>query len=198
MKKILLGSNNKKKLHELEKLLAKSDYNIVTAKDLGITLPDVVEDGSTYEENAAKKALAFNKFSGLPAIADDSGLEVDALDGEPGIYSGRWSGENGENQSRENNKKLLTLLQGVPFEKRTAKFVCVIVLAVDGEVKITTRGECPGVIIEELRGQGGFGYDPLFFLPKYDKTFAELTEVKSKISHRAIALKKFEQKLSSL
>lgn len=198
MKKILLGSGNKKKLHELQNLLAESDYNIVTAKDLGITLPEVVEDGSTYEENAAKKARAFSKFSGLPAIADDSGLEVDALDGQPGIYSGRWSGDHGENQSRENNKKLLTLLKDVPLEKRTAKFVCVIVLAVDDNVKITARGECQGMIIDDLRGEGGFGYDPLFFLPEYEKTFAELTEVKSKISHRARALQKFEKMLVSI
>ncbi|WP_372370592.1 RdgB/HAM1 family non-canonical purine NTP pyrophosphatase [Candidatus Uabimicrobium sp. HlEnr_7] len=196
MDKILLGSGNKKKLYELQNLLQKTSYNIITAKELDIILPEVIEDGNTYEENAAKKAIAFSQFSGLPSIADDSGLEVDALGGEPGIYSGRWSGEHGENQSRENNKKLLEQMQKVPQEKRTARFVCVIVMAINEKAVITVRGECPGTILSDFRGIGGFGYDPLFFVPEYNKTFAELGEIKNTISHRAQALKKFEKILA--
>ena len=198
MKKILLGSSNKKKLKELQNLLTDTPFDIVTAKDMNITLPDVIEDGSTYEENAAKKAIAFSKFSGLPAIADDSGLEVDALNGQPGLYSARWSGEHGERQTEANNHKLLTELSGVSKEQRTAKFVCVIVMAIADEVTITTRGECPGLIIEQLQGEGGFGYDPLFLIPQYNKTFAQLGDIKKTISHRAIALQRFREALQKM
>ena len=160
-------------------LLPMEDFN----------LPPIEEEGETFEENASKKALTVSSLTGLPAIADDSGLVIEALGGEPGVRSARFAGENASDADRI--AKLLSLLEGVPFEGRKAKFVCVIALAnPEGEVKLF-KGECQGYISTEPRGEEGFGYDPVFIVPRYGRTFAELgLEVKNRISHRAKALEK--------
>jgi XTP/dITP diphosphohydrolase len=158
--------------------------------------PTVVEDGATYEENALKKARALAGFSGLPALADDSGLEVDALGGAPGIYSARYSGEDADDA--RNNRKLLNELAGLPEQRRGARFVCALALyGPQGEWLF--RAECPGRIGYEPRGANGFGYDPLFFYQPLGRTFGELDrETKSRVSHRGLALQKLKAALPTL
>lgn len=184
--KLVLATNNKGKLREMSEILAPHGIEVVSLdefKDIG----DIEEDGDTFRENAIKKAAVTCEQTGLMALADDSGLEVDFLDGAPGVHSARFAGE--EKDDDANNKKLLELLAGVPEERRTARFRCVIAVAVPGGWVYTAEGTCEGVIAGELRGDGGFGYDPLFYLPEYGKTFGELEpETKNKISHRARAL----------
>lgn len=148
---------------------------------------DIKEDGETFKANAIKKATVTADLAGLTALADDSGLEVDYLNGAPGVFSARFAGE--ERNDFANNKKLLRLLTGVPPEKRTARFQCVIAIARPGGPVYTVQGTCEGVIAGEPRGEGGFGYDPLFYLPEYGKTFAEIDlALKNRISHRGRAL----------
>ncbi len=192
MLKIVLATKNRGKIEEIRSILKDSDIK----GDIEISslldypgIPEIGEDGATFSENARKKALTVAAYTGLTACADDSGLVVDALDGAPGIYSARFAGERASDS--ENIKKLLRLLRSIPYEKRTARFICVIALATpDGHVNLVD-GECPGMIATEERGASGFGYDPVFIVSAYGKTFAELgREVKNKISHRAIALGK--------
>ncbi len=183
---LLMASRNKGKLLELTRLLDEIPVDILT---LGAfpELPETTEDGQTFFENAAKKAQEAARGSGILTIADDSGLEVDALGGLPGIHSARFAGEPADDT--RNNKKLLKLLHDVPPEKRTARFVCVIAVATPGGEVYSAQGQCDGVILEEPRGCGGFGYDPLFYIPRLQKTFAELTvEEKNPLSHRGKAL----------
>ena len=187
MKELILASNNAHKVEEIKSIL--DDYKILTLKDIGY-YEDIIEDGTTFEENALIKARTIAKYSGKVAIADDSGLSVALLDGRPGVYSARYSKE----QTDEKNiEKVLSELNG---EKSEAKFVSVIALVRPDGSEITFRGECHGEIIFEKRGNNGFGYDTIFYVPSLEKTFAELTpEQKNSISHRKESLEKFSKYL---
>lgn len=187
MKELILASNNAHKVEEIKSIL--DDYKILTLKDIGY-YEDIIEDGTTFEENALIKARTIAKYSGKAAIADDSGLSVALLDGRPGVYSARYSKE----QTDEKNiEKVLSELNG---EKSEAKFVSVIALVRPDGSEVTFRGECHGGIIFEKRGNNGFGYDPIFYVPSLEKTFAELTpEQKNSISHRKESLEKFSKYL---
>ncbi len=182
--KILLATVNKGKVREYRSLLEGIPYEIVTPGDLGIAnVPE--ETGSTFAENAAIKAKEYAARSGIMTLADDSGLVVDALGGAPGIYSARYAGEHATDHDR--NNLLLKNLRGVPPGKRTARFVCVIAIASGERVRLFT-GECPGIIISEPKGTNGFGYDPIFFMPEFGRTMAEISdEEKNRASHRAKA-----------
>lgn len=189
MPKLVLASRNKGKIRELEALLAGLPWQVTSLLDYP-EVPEVEEDGATFRENAIKKALVVAKRLRLWTLADDSGLEVDFLNGAPGVYSARFAGIHGDD--RKNNEKLLKLMAGVPWEQRTARFRCVLAFASPAGRLWTTEGECPGIIGLEPREEGGFGYDPLFYLPERGKTMAELPEEeKNQISHRAIAMGKF-------
>ena len=187
MKELILASNNTHKVEEIKSIL--EDYSILTLKDINYT-EEIVEDGTTFEENALIKARTICKYSGKTAISDDSGLSVELLDGRPGVYSARYSKE----QTDEKNiEKVLLELNG---QKSKAKFVSVIALVKPDGTELTFRGECHGEIIFEKRGTNGFGYDPIFYVPSLNKTFAELSaEQKNSISHRKQSLEKFSQYL---
>ena len=194
MKTIICASGNKDKIKELGTILGQFDMSIVSKAEAGFGDVDPVEDGETYEANSMIKAKAIMELSGKPVIADDSGLEVDYLGGGPGVHSARYSGE--EHNYAKNNEKMLRELDGVPWEERGAKFVSVITMLFPNGKVIVARGECPGHIIEELRGENGFGFDPLFMPDGYDKTFAEMdAEFKNRISHRGNALRNLAEKL---
>jgi XTP/dITP diphosphohydrolase len=186
--KLLLATNNKGKVREYKSLLQGIPYEIVTPAEVGITT-DVEETGTSFEENARLKAVTMAGQSGLPALADDSGLEVDALGGGPGVHSHRFAGEGASDADRVD--LLLSKLKGMPEKECTAQFRCAIAVAKpDGTAEIFT-GICRGVIINEPRGNNGFGYDPVFLVPEFGKTMAELTlEEKNRISHRARAAAK--------
>ena len=190
--KIILASKNQDKIKEIGKILNRSKRMLVTCNDMDI--PEVEETGSTFVENAILKARSASLSTGLPAIADDSGIEVDYLDAKPGIKSARYSGENATNES--NNLKLLEALNGVSYKDRKACYRCVIVYMrfPDDPFPVITSGSWHGYITERLTGSNGFGYDPLFYLPEYDKTSAQISsDLKNKISHRAQALIKLEK-----
>jgi XTP/dITP diphosphohydrolase len=190
MSRLLIATNNQGKVKEIKAILGGFYDEIVSLKDAGIHL-EVVEDGDSFEANAVKKAREAAKVAGCDALADDSGLCVDALDGAPGIYSARYAGEDATDE--KNNEKLLTSLKGVP--DRTARFVSVVAL-VSGDNVTTACGEVRGVIAHKPSGNGGFGYDPLFFVPRLGQTFAEIpSEIKNSFSHRARALEALKQKL---
>ncbi|MHB9095779.1 MAG: RdgB/HAM1 family non-canonical purine NTP pyrophosphatase, partial [Eubacteriales bacterium] len=161
--KIVLATGNQGKVHELKAILSNLDVEVLSLKDFP-EIDEIVEDGSTFEENAVKKAKAVTDATNLIAVADDSGLEVDCLGGAPGIYSARFAGE-GKNDT-DNNLKLLSLLKETPDEKRTARFRCVIAICTPCGERFTAEGACEGMIGHEMRGDKGFGYDPLFFLPE--------------------------------
>lgn len=203
----ILATNNMKKLAEMQRILAPLGINVVTAKMLGITLPEVVEDGDTFEANAKIKAESACKITGLPAIADDSGLCVDYLDGYPGIYSARFAnieihgGECVDNErnadDEDNNNLLLKKLEGVEKEKRTAYYVCAICCIFPDGKEIIVRGECHGHIGFERDGNAGFGYDPLFIIN--GKSFGKYEgEEKDKISHRGKALRLLAKELEKI
>lgn len=184
---LLIASRNQKKKKELEDILAKLPLNIITLDELGITA-EVEEDGLTFMDNAIKKATLNAAWSGYTCLADDSGLEVDALDGQPGVYSARFAGEDADDS--KNNEKLLALLQGVSESKRTARFITVIAVSDPLGKVMTVRGSCEGHIITKPAGTGGFGYDPLFVPCGFTRTFAELSAAeKHAVSHRGKALK---------
>ncbi len=185
---IVLATRNEGKVRELQQLLLGTDFKITSMASFP-GVPEVVEDGDTFEANAIKKAQVVAATMGRTTLADDSGLVVDYLSGAPGVHSARFAGPGHDDTA--NNQKLLQLLSGVPQEKRTARFCCVVAIATpDGKVA-TTRGTCEGIIIEKLKGKNGFGYDPLFLIPRYGKTFAELdSATKNTISHRGQALQK--------
>lgn len=194
--KIVAATNNQNKLKEFFQILDKTGVNLVSLKQMNLDV-EVVEDGETFEENALKKAKEICKLCGEISLADDSGLEVDYLDGQPGVYSARFSGA--DSTPQKNNQKLLSLLQGVPKEKRTARFICVIAVAFPDGRTILSRGECEGIITDELLGEHGFGYDPLFFYPPYNKTFGQLSkEEKDSVSHRGRALEKIKEELAKI
>ncbi|MCC8016636.1 MAG: XTP/dITP diphosphatase [Clostridiales bacterium] len=188
----ILATNNMKKLAEMQRILSPLGINVKTAEMLGINLPEVEETGSTFEENAQLKAVSACKTANMPAIADDSGLCVDYLNGAPGIYSARFSGEHGNDE--KNNDLLLEKLSGVPEEKRTAHYVCAICCVFPSGNEIIVRGECRGSIGFERDGTEGFGYDPLFIVN--GKSFGRYSaDEKDKISHRGNALRKLKKEL---
>ncbi|TDT71884.1 non-canonical purine NTP pyrophosphatase (RdgB/HAM1 family) [Hypnocyclicus thermotrophus] len=191
MKKIFLATKNKKKIEEIKTILSNYNIEIISIND-GYDIPEVKEDGLTFMYNSQKKALEIAKYLNIITIADDSGLCVEALNGEPGVYSARYAGE--DTDDKKNNEKLIKNLKKI--DNRNAKFVCVVSIAKpDGTVKSYT-GEVIGEIIDIPRGTNGFGYDPHFYYEPFDKTFAELTkEEKSKISHRGNALKLLKKDL---
>ncbi len=183
---IVLATNNQDKIREIKNLLDDLPVTILTSDDF-LDFPDPEETGTTLEENAVLKAREISAFADLPALADDSGLEVDALGGAPGVYSSRYAGE--DVTYEDNNKKLLSELQGVPEEKRGARFRCVIAIAWDKETVETVDGAASGRITEDIIGYEGFGYDPVFYYPPKDKRFSEMTvDEKNQISHRGLAL----------
>ena len=193
--KIIIATHNKHKLEEMSRILSPMGYEVVTDLDLGIELSDVEENGETFLDNARIKAEAGCKESGLPCIADDSGLCVDALNGAPGVYSARYSGTHGDDDG--NNRKLLSELSGVPTEKRTAHFACAICVSFPDGSEVTATGKCEGYIGYEKKGTNGFGYDPLFMVG--DRSLAEMTaEEKDAISHRGNALKELQKILPAL
>lgn len=189
----LIATHNKKKLSELKDIFKKLNIIAKSPDELGIDIPDPEETGKTFEENAFIKAKSGFDATGLPTVADDSGLCVDVLNGAPGVYSARYSGEHGDDE--KNNDLLLKNLEGFPQEKRNAHYVCSICCVLDKNKKFTVRGEFYGRIGFERIGNGGFGYDPLFMVG--DKSVAEMTaEEKNKISHRGKALKAFSEELN--
>lgn len=188
----ILATNNMKKLAEMQRILSPLGIEVKTAKMLGLELPEVEEDGDTFEANAKIKAESACAMTGLPAIADDSGLCVDYLNGAPGIFSARFAGEHGNDE--KNNDLLLKKLEGVPTEQRTAYYVCAICCVFPDGQEITVRGECHGHIGFERDGNAGFGYDPLFIIE--GKSFGRYTaEDKDKISHRGNALRALASEL---
>ncbi|PYZ99118.1 non-canonical purine NTP pyrophosphatase [Alteribacter lacisalsi] len=192
MSEVLIATKNPGKVKEFEAFFAEKDIKVRSLLDLEEP-EDVIEDGETFEDNAVKKAEAIGKAAGLPVIADDSGLEVDALNGAPGVYSARYAGK--EKNDEANNLKLLREMEGVPPEKRTARFVCALAVYLPGNRSFVLRGTCEGLIAEERKGEHGFGYDPLFYVPSSEKMMAELTsEEKNTLSHRAKALQLLEEK----
>ncbi len=184
MLEILLATNNFGKVKEIKDILNSPKVKILTMKDFP-NLPKVEEDGKNYQENAFKKASKISKYTGKICLADDSGLEIDYLKGEPGIYSSRWG-----TNDKERIKKVLKLLENVPKNRRKAKFVCAAVLIFpDGKI-YKVKEECKGSITFNPKGEYGFGYDPIFLIPEYNKTFAELGDkIKNRISHRGKAMR---------
>ncbi len=192
--KVVLASKNKHKLVEISKITEKFGIELVLQSELGVDI-DVEETGSTFEENSFLKAEAVMKATGLPALADDSGIAVDALNGEPGVYSARY----GFDESLDDWGRVYLLLkntENVPDEKRQAQFVCVITMVTPEGQTIQARGEVHGFLTREPAGEGGFGYDPIFYYPPYGKTLAQVSpEDKNKVSHRANALRLFYEKM---
>ena len=207
MKTAILASQNKKKIKEIRDILIKYGMDVITRDDAGLPTDEIEETGTTFEENSLIKAegvmnmikadsALFEKYADSPVIADDSGLMVDVLGGAPGVYSARYAGEDGNFAA--NNAKLLAELDGVAEDKRGAHFTTVITMLFPSGEKIIAKGECHGRITTELRGSGGFGYDPLFVPDGYEESFAELgTDFKNTISHRARALAELESILES-
>lgn len=195
--KLVLATRNSGKVREISEMLeVHNEIELLSLQNYP-DAPDVVEDGVTYEENAIKKAAMLAEYTGHLTIADDSGLEVDALDGAPGVHSARYAGENASDQDRI--AKLLRALQGVPDDQRSARFICVVAIAEPLSESEIVRGVCEGHIIHTPRGEGGFGYDPVFVPIGYEKTFAELGDnIKNQISHRAKALDKAIKLLSKM
>ncbi len=187
MEKLIFATGNEHKMQEIRMILADCGYEILSMKEAGIEA-DIVEDGKTFEENATIKAEAIRKMTNCLVLADDSGLEVDYLDKAPGIYSARFMGE--DTSYKIKNQAIIDKLGGVPDEERTARFVCAIAAAFPDGTTVTRRGTIEGRIGYEERGENGFGYDPIFYLPEKGKTTAELSpEEKNSISHRGNALR---------
>ncbi|WP_241236207.1 XTP/dITP diphosphatase [Brevibacillus marinus] len=192
-KQIVLATRNQGKVREFHNLFAPLGWSAVSVAAFP-DVPEVVEDGDTFAANAIKKATTIAQHLGLPAVGDDSGLEVDALAGAPGVYSARFAGEHASDE--ENWRKLLDELQGVPLSRRTARFRCVLAYVEPGRPPIVASGVCEGVIAHEPAGEHGFGYDPVFFLPQRMCTMAQLApEEKNRISHRAAAMRSLVEKL---
>ncbi|MDO5150743.1 MAG: XTP/dITP diphosphatase [Oscillospiraceae bacterium] len=191
--KVILASNNKHKLEEIRKITAPLGYEVISQSEAGCNF-DVEETGTTFEENAVLKAKAVYEKMKMPVISDDSGLEVDYLNGAPGVYSHRYAGENATDADR--CAKLLSELSGVEKEKRTARFVCVICFIDENGTETVIRGTCEGYIGTEPLGENGFGYDPVFMYG--DRSFAEISaEEKNSVSHRADALRKFSETITN-
>lgn len=189
--RLIFATGNQDKMREIREILGDKDYEILSMKEAGIDL-DIVEDGSTFEENAMIKAKAVMEATGALTLADDSGLEIDAFGGGPGIYSARYLGT--DTSYIEKNKVILEKLKDIPEEKRTARFVCAIAAAFPNGQTLTTRGIMEGIIGYEAKGENGFGYDPIFYLPQLEKYSAELSrDEKNSLSHRGEALRKMKE-----
>ena len=187
MEKILIATSNQGKAKEYRQIFESRGLKVYTLLDLK-EVPEIIENGTTFEENARIKAQTLTDLLGISVLADDSGLVVDALDGAPGIYSARYAKDHDD---QANNTKLLTNLKNVTYEKRTAHFHCSIVVTFPDKKPLAVSGDAYGYILEEPKGTGGFGYDPLFYYPQLNKTFGELSaEEKNKISHRGLAVQK--------
>ncbi len=187
MKKLIVATKNKGKLKEIKEIFSALPFEVISMAEAGIDI-DIEEDGNTFEENALKKARALSAASGAVVVGDDSGLEVDYLNGAPGIYSARFAGEGASDEDR--NNKLLGLLEGVPPEKRSARFVCAAAAAFPDGTDFVVKGTCEGFIGYNPEGVNGFGYDPIFYLPDYRMTIAQLSsEEKNGISHRGKAFR---------
>ncbi len=188
---LLIATRNKKKLKEIKELLSDLPIKITSLFDCP-DCPEIIEDGRTFYDNAVKKAVTIAQHTGKLVMGEDSGLEVKALSNRPGVYSARFSGTGATDE--KNNAKLLAELKDVPRSKRQARYHCFVALADQNGVIDVVDGKCSGIIAKDLRGTNGFGYDPLFLIPRYNKTFGELdSSIKAKISHRARALKKFRK-----
>jgi XTP/dITP diphosphohydrolase len=193
VKEIVVATKNHGKVAEIAAVIAELPTRVMSLAECG-DIPEAVEDGKTFWENAILKAKHYALYTKKVCLADDSGLEVDALAGAPGVYSARFAGD--ESSDAANNKKLLAELQGIPADKRTARFRCVLALVDNADVLFTVDGVCEGIILDTPRGQEGFGYDPLFLIPRLGKTLAELTLAeKNAISHRGQALENMADKL---
>lgn len=193
MKRIIFATGNEGKMKEVRKILADLPVEVVSMKEAGVSA-EIIEDGETFEENAVIKAKAIMELTGEVVLADDSGLEIDYLNKEPGIYSARYMGEN--TSYRLKNGNLIHRLEGVPDEERTARFVCVIAAAFPDGTVCTAEGTIEGMIGYDIKGTNGFGYDPIFYVPEFGCTTAELSEEKkNEISHRGKALRKIAEKL---
>lgn len=193
-RKIILSSGNKHKINEIKDILKNTIFDVVSKDDLGYLDFDVEEDKDTLEGNAFKKAEELHKLVKGIVIADDTGLFVDALNGDPGVYSARYAGE--PVSYKDNNKLLLKNLEGVPMEKRTATFKTVMAVVLEDGSRLMAEGECKGKIAFEERGINGFGYDPLFIVDGWNKSFSEMTEEeKNQVSHRSNALMNLKEKL---
>ena len=191
--KIIFATGNEGKMKEVRMILKDLGLPVLSMKEAGVQA-DIVENGTTFEENAKIKAVAVQKLTGALVLADDSGLEIDYLNKEPGIYSARYMGE--DTPYSVKNANLISRLAGVPDEQRTARFVCALAAAFPDEEVLTTRGTIEGIIGYEERGENGFGYDPIFYLPEYKKSTAELSpEEKNALSHRGRALRQMEEEL---
>jgi XTP/dITP diphosphohydrolase len=196
MRPLLVATTSRHKLEEYRALLAGLPFELHSLGDVGID-EDVEETGATFEENARLKAERYRDLSGLLTLADDSGLEVDALRGEPGIHSKRWAGDEADDEDR--NRLLLERLAGVPDERRTARYRCVIAIAGPGMETRLVEGSCEGRIAAEPSGSGGFGYDPLFFVPELGITFGHASpEIKNRLSHRGRAAQQAREALRSI
>ena len=196
LERILIGTTSADKLREILQILGGVPVSLLKPRDQG-KLPVVEEDGQTLRDNACKKALVFARHFHMPVMAEDSGLEVDCLNGRPGVLSRRYSGPEGTDE--ENNLKLLAELEGASLERRTARYRCVVALATPAEVLTLADGVCEGRIAEFPVGAGGFGYDPLFFYPPFAKTFGQVdARLKNQVSHRAKALRLFRERLLDL
>lgn len=194
--KIIFATKNKGKLKEIKQIMKDTNFEVISMSEAGINI-EIEETGTTFEENAIIKATAVMKESGLPALADDSGLEIDYLDKAPGVYSSRYMGEDTPYDIKNNN--ILELLKDVSKEQRTARFVSVIAAVFPDNTTITTKGTIEGIIGYEQAGENGFGYDPIFFVPEYNMTTAQMSiEQKNEISHRGKALKLMKNKLLTM
>ena len=196
MDKIVFATTNAGKIKEIKEILADFDVEVASMKEMNITA-DIEENGATFEENSLIKARAVSKLTGLPALADDSGLEVDYLNGEPGIYSARYLGRDTDYDYK--NNYIIDKLKEAKGEERSARFVCVISLVLPDGREFVKKGVMEGRIGYEIKGENGFGYDPIFYLPEYGKTSAEISaEEKNKISHRGKALSAMKELIASL
>ncbi|MBS5794764.1 MAG: XTP/dITP diphosphatase [Clostridiales bacterium] len=195
MKEVVFATKNKGKIKEIQAILG-NEYIVKSMEEIGINI-DIIEDGKTFEENAIKKAVEIMNITNKIVLADDSGLEIDYLDGEPGVYSARYMGEDTSYEIK--NNKILDILKDVEEEKRGARFISVIALAIPQKEPITTKGTIEGIIGYEIKGENGFGYDPIFYIPELKMTAAELSiEEKNKISHRGKALKQMKKILEKM
>lgn len=191
MEQIIFATKNKGKIKEVKSILSDLPFEVISMQEAGIEV-EVIEDGETFEQNALKKATEIAKITGKITMADDSGLEVDFLDKKPGVYSARFLGEN--TPYAEKNSHILHLMEHVPEQKRTARFVCAIAAVFPNGETLTTKSTIEGIIGYEIKGENGFGYDPIFFVPELSKTTAELSaEGKNAISHRGKALREMKQ-----
>lgn len=196
MKKIVLATKNKGKIREFNLALQKLGYEGVAVSELG-DFAEPVEDGTSFAENALLKARYYAKLTGLPCLADDSGLTVDVLNGEPGVLSARYAGVHGDDDA--NNAKLVAAVKVYPLEERTGRYVCALALVINSEVEVLAEGYKDGLIQTKPSGDGGFGYDPYFYLPEYKMSMAEISaEEKNRISHRGKALVDLVEKIHNL